>query len=101
MEKYWTRRQSSVDNAWSTHRRGEVGYALAARGCALALTYRGLSDAAEMTAVAARAVGAPATVLRADRTDENQIEAAVLETANLRGRLDNSSRPSLKLGRSS
>ena len=43
-------------------------------------------------------VGVPATVLRADATDENQIEAAVRQAANLRGRLDNSSRPRLKLG---
>jgi NAD(P)-dependent dehydrogenase (short-subunit alcohol dehydrogenase family) len=51
---------------------GEVGaHALAARGWALALTYRGSREAAEMTAAAARAV-APATVLRANATDESQ-----------------------------
>ena len=82
---------------------GEARWRIPLRRAAasLALIYRGLRDAAEMTAVAARAVGAPATVLPADSTDENQIEAAVPQTANLRGRLDNSSRRprlDLKLG---
>jgi NAD(P)-dependent dehydrogenase (short-subunit alcohol dehydrogenase family) len=65
-----------------------VAHALAARGCALALTYRGSRDAAEMTAAAARAVGVPTTVLRADATNEVQVEAAVRQTAEALGRLD-------------
>jgi 3-oxoacyl-[acyl-carrier protein] reductase len=50
-----------------------VAHALPAGGCALALTYRGSRDAAEVTAAAARAVGVPAIVLRANATDEDQI----------------------------
>ena len=47
-----------------------VAQALAARGCALALTYRGSRAAAEETASAAKAAGVPAIALRADATDE-------------------------------
>ncbi|HVA79975.1 MAG TPA: SDR family oxidoreductase [Candidatus Binataceae bacterium] len=65
-----------------------VAHALAVRGCALALTYRGSRDEAETTAAAARAAGVSATVLRADVTDEDQIEAAVRDAARLLGRLD-------------
>jgi NAD(P)-dependent dehydrogenase (short-subunit alcohol dehydrogenase family) len=65
-----------------------VAHALAAGGCALALTYRGSRDPAEVTAAAARAVGVPAIVLRANATDEDQIEAAVRQTAESLGRLD-------------
>lgn len=65
-----------------------VAHALAVRGCALALTYRGSRDKAEATAAAARASGVSATVLRADATDEEQIDAAVRETVKSLGRLD-------------
>lgn len=65
-----------------------VAHALAVRGCALALTYRGSRDKAETTAAAARAAGVSATVLRADATDEDQIDAAVRETVRSLGRLD-------------
>ncbi|MGH7914127.1 MAG: SDR family NAD(P)-dependent oxidoreductase [Candidatus Binataceae bacterium] len=68
---------------------GEViAHALAARGCALALTYRGSRDAAEMTAAAARAIGVPAVALRADAIDEAQVEAAIRDTQRSLGRLD-------------
>ncbi|MGH7781423.1 MAG: SDR family NAD(P)-dependent oxidoreductase [Candidatus Binataceae bacterium] len=65
-----------------------VAHALAARGCALALTYRESRSAADTTAAAARAVGVKATVIRADATDETQVEAAVRETARSLGQLD-------------
>jgi NAD(P)-dependent dehydrogenase (short-subunit alcohol dehydrogenase family) len=65
-----------------------VAQALAARGCALALTYRGSRAAAEEAAAAATAAGVSAIVLRADATDEAQVDAAVNETARSLGRLD-------------
>jgi NAD(P)-dependent dehydrogenase (short-subunit alcohol dehydrogenase family) len=65
-----------------------VAQALATRGCALSLIYRGSRDAAEQTASAARGVGVDAIVLRADATDEAQVAAAVTETAQKLGRLD-------------
>jgi 3-oxoacyl-[acyl-carrier protein] reductase len=65
-----------------------VAHALAARGCALALTYRGSRAAADATAVAARAMNVPATVIRADATNEADVEAAVGGAARSLGRLD-------------
>jgi NAD(P)-dependent dehydrogenase (short-subunit alcohol dehydrogenase family) len=65
-----------------------VAQALALRGCALALTYRTSSTAAEAAATAAREAGVRALVLHADATDEAQIRAAVNETAHTLGRLD-------------
>lgn len=65
-----------------------LAQALAARGCAVALTYRGSRVAAEEAAAAATASGVPAIVLRADATDEAQVAAAVTETARSLGRLD-------------
>jgi 3-oxoacyl-[acyl-carrier protein] reductase len=65
-----------------------MAHTLASRGCAQTLTYRGSRDASEMTATAARAVGVPAIVLRSNATDENQIEAAVCQTAESLGQLD-------------
>jgi len=65
-----------------------VAQALAIRGCALSLIYRGSRDVAEQTASAARTVGVDAIVLRADATDEAQVAAAVTETAQKLGRLD-------------
>lgn len=65
-----------------------VAAALANRGCALSLTYRGSRDAAEETARAANAAGVKATVLRADATSEAEIIAAVNETVKSLGRLD-------------
>jgi NAD(P)-dependent dehydrogenase (short-subunit alcohol dehydrogenase family) len=64
-----------------------VAHALAARGCGLALSYRTSRDASE-EAAAARAAGVPVTVLRADATDETQVESVVSETARTLGRLD-------------
>jgi len=65
-----------------------VAMALAARGCALALTYRNSRAVAESTAAAARAAGVAAAVVPADATDQAQIEAAVSETVRVLGRLD-------------
>lgn len=65
-----------------------VAQALAAGGCNLALTYRGSQGAADKTAEAARAAGVSALVIRADATDEQQVAAAVRETAKALGRLD-------------
>ena len=65
-----------------------VASALAARGCSLALTYRGSRDSAEATAAAARTAGVEAAVLRADATVESEIISAVSETVKSLGRLD-------------
>jgi NAD(P)-dependent dehydrogenase (short-subunit alcohol dehydrogenase family) len=65
-----------------------VAQALAARGCALAMTYRASSNAAEAAASAARAAGVRAITIRADAIDEAQIRAAVEEAARTLGRLD-------------
>jgi NAD(P)-dependent dehydrogenase (short-subunit alcohol dehydrogenase family) len=65
-----------------------VAQALALRGCALGLTYRTSSEAAEAAAAAAREAGVRALALHADATDEAQIRAAVNQTAQTLGRLD-------------
>jgi NAD(P)-dependent dehydrogenase (short-subunit alcohol dehydrogenase family) len=65
-----------------------VAQALAARGCSVALTYRGSREAAEVAATAAREAGVRALTMRADATDEAQIIAAVTETTRTLGRLD-------------
>jgi NAD(P)-dependent dehydrogenase (short-subunit alcohol dehydrogenase family) len=65
-----------------------VALALAVRGCSLALTYLRSREVAESTAAAARAAGVTAIALRADVTDEEQVRAAVNETAASLGRLD-------------
>ncbi len=65
-----------------------VALSLAARGCALALTWRNSRAAAESTAAAAREAGVAATLIRADVSDEAQIKAAVDETMRAMGRLD-------------
>jgi NAD(P)-dependent dehydrogenase (short-subunit alcohol dehydrogenase family) len=65
-----------------------VALKLAARGCALALTYRKSVQAAEASAAAARAAGVAAAVIRADAGDEMQIRLAVNETVRVLGRLD-------------
>lgn len=65
-----------------------VAQTLAARGCGLALTYRGSREAAEAGASAAREAGVRALTVRADATDEAQIIAAVNEAARTLGRLD-------------
>jgi len=65
-----------------------VAQSLAARGCDLALIYRGSREAAEATAAAARAAGVKAAVFRADATNETEIVAAVSETVKSLGRLD-------------
>jgi NAD(P)-dependent dehydrogenase (short-subunit alcohol dehydrogenase family) len=66
----------------------EVARVLAARGCALALTYRESRGAADKTARSARAAGVKAIVLRVDVTDEAQIKAAIAEAVRDLGRLD-------------
>jgi len=65
-----------------------VAMALAARGCALALTWRNSREAAESTAAAARSAGVAAAVIRANATDETQVRSAVSETVRSLGRLD-------------
>ncbi len=65
-----------------------VANALAARGCDLALTWRGSREAAEATAAAARSAGVRATTVRADATDPSQVDSAVSEIAKTLGRLD-------------
>jgi NAD(P)-dependent dehydrogenase (short-subunit alcohol dehydrogenase family) len=65
-----------------------VAQALAARGCALALTYRQSREAAETTARSVREAGVRAIVVAANATDEAQISAAVNATASQLGRLD-------------
>jgi 3-oxoacyl-[acyl-carrier protein] reductase len=65
-----------------------VARALAARGCALALIYRGSRGAAEQAAAEARAAGVAAITLRADATDDSQVSAAVAGAVSALGRLD-------------
>lgn len=65
-----------------------IALALAARGCALALTYRSSLEAAELTAGTARAAGVAATVIQADATEEQQVTAAVNHVTSTLGRLD-------------
>ncbi|HTY56523.1 MAG TPA: SDR family oxidoreductase [Candidatus Binataceae bacterium] len=65
-----------------------VAQALAARGCALSLTYRSSRTAAEESAEAAKAVGVPTLIVHADVTNEADVDAAVKETERSLGRLD-------------
>jgi NAD(P)-dependent dehydrogenase (short-subunit alcohol dehydrogenase family) len=65
-----------------------VAHSLAARGCDLALIYRGSREAAEASAKAAINAGVRAITIRADATDEDQIAAAVKETHRALGRID-------------
>src|SRR5580704_1759942 len=65
-----------------------VAKALAARGCALALTYRVSRGAAEESASAAKEAGVKAIVLKADATEDAEVAAAVKETVQSLGRLD-------------
>jgi len=65
-----------------------VAKALAARGCALALTYKMSRAAAEESALEAKAAGVQAIVLKADATEDAEVAAAVKETAESLGRLD-------------
>jgi NAD(P)-dependent dehydrogenase (short-subunit alcohol dehydrogenase family) len=65
-----------------------VARALAARGCALALTYRRSREAAESTVAMVRAAGVAAISLHADASDNEQAAAAVKETVGSLGRLD-------------
>ena len=66
----------------------EVARSLAARGCHLALTYRESHESAEETAAAARKLGVRAEILRADATDEAEVNAAVSNTVQLLGGID-------------
>jgi NAD(P)-dependent dehydrogenase (short-subunit alcohol dehydrogenase family) len=65
-----------------------VADSLAARGCDLALVYRGSREAAEASAKAAIGAGVRAIAIRADATDEHQITEAVRETHRALGRID-------------
>jgi NAD(P)-dependent dehydrogenase (short-subunit alcohol dehydrogenase family) len=65
-----------------------VADTLARRGCALAIVYRASREAAEKTMASAKAVGVNAIVVKADARNEDDIEAAVKETAKALGSLD-------------
>ena len=65
-----------------------VAHTLAARGCDLALIYRGSREAAEASAKAAITAGVRAITIHADATDEGQIAEAVKETHRALGRID-------------
>jgi len=65
-----------------------VAHSLAARGCDLALIYRGSREAAEASAKDATNAGVRAITIRADATDEGEIAAAVKETHRALGRID-------------
>ena len=65
-----------------------VAHCLAARGCDLALVYRGSREAAEASAKAASGAGVRAITIRTDATDEDQIAEAVKETHRALGRID-------------
>lgn len=66
----------------------EVARSLAARGCNLALTYRGSREIAEESAAAARQMGVRAEVLHADATDDRQVTTAVSNAVHLLGGID-------------
>jgi NAD(P)-dependent dehydrogenase (short-subunit alcohol dehydrogenase family) len=65
-----------------------VAHSLAARGCDLALIYRGSQEAAEASAKAAISAGVRAITIRADATNEDQIAQAVKETYSALGRIN-------------
>jgi NAD(P)-dependent dehydrogenase (short-subunit alcohol dehydrogenase family) len=65
-----------------------VADALAARGCNLALTYRGSRDAADASVKAAVAKGVKAIAVQADVTVTDQVTAAVNAAVESLGRLD-------------
>ena len=65
-----------------------VADALAARGCDLALIYRGSREAAEASAKAATTKGVRAITIRTDATDEEQVAHAVKEVHSALGRID-------------
>jgi NAD(P)-dependent dehydrogenase (short-subunit alcohol dehydrogenase family) len=65
-----------------------VANSLAARGCELALIYRGSHEAAEASAKTAISAGVRAITIHADATDEDQIARAVTETHRALGRID-------------
>ncbi len=70
-------------------RMGEaVAGALAARGCAVSLTWRTSRDSAERVAGLARDAGVQAMAVQADGRDGSQVARAVDETARQLGRLD-------------
>jgi len=61
---------------------------LAARGCALAVTFRESRKAAETTVAAARAQGVAAEALQVDLREEKQVAALVEKTNERFGRID-------------
>ena len=65
-----------------------VAHSLAARGCDLALVYRGSREAADASAKAAISAGVRAITIKADATDKDQIAAAVNETHRTLERID-------------
>jgi NAD(P)-dependent dehydrogenase (short-subunit alcohol dehydrogenase family) len=65
-----------------------VAESLAARGCDLALIYRGSREAAEASAQAAIHTGVRAITIQADATDEEQVSASVRQAHRALGRID-------------
>ena len=65
-----------------------VAKALAARGCALGLTYRESREAAEETASLARAAGVGAVTCKVDAREESQVAEAVGKIGSELGRVD-------------
>ena len=65
-----------------------VALALANRGCALAIVYRGSQAPAEELAAQARNAGVKALTIQGDATDDAQVQAAVRKTAEALGRID-------------
>ena len=61
---------------------------MAARGCDLALIYRGSREAAEASAKAATTKGVWAITIRTDATDEEQVAHAIKEVHSALGRID-------------
>jgi NAD(P)-dependent dehydrogenase (short-subunit alcohol dehydrogenase family) len=66
----------------------EIALALAERGARVAIHFNASADEAERTADDAKARGGDAVTVRADLTDERQIEAMVLKAAGAWGGLD-------------
>ncbi len=65
-----------------------VARALARRGCAIAVTFRGSREAAERTVAEAREAGVRAEMFQADVRQESEIASVVKDTVDRLGRID-------------
>lgn len=65
-----------------------VARVLAARGCAVALTWNKSRDAAESAAAAVKAAGSNSIAIHADAADQEQVAAAIEKTRGSLGGLD-------------